>query len=109
MTKDFAKLGIIAALIVAFCGWGALGAVISGVWETIVAFWPIIQGCIEYVIEDYFTSPYFITGVIMAIASAFESNVPSSKRISPVKGFTTGRASLKPAILLERASFLLNL
>lgn len=71
MTKDFAKLGIIAALIVAFCGWGALGAVISGVWETIVAFWPIIQGCIEYVIEDYFTSPYFITGVIMAIASAF--------------------------------------
>ena len=71
MTKDFAKLGIIAVLIVAFCGWGALGAVISGVWETIVAFWPIIQGCIEYVIEDYFTSPYFITGVIMAIASAF--------------------------------------
>lgn len=71
MTKDFAKLGVIAALIVAFCGWGALGAVISGVWETIVAFWPIIQGCIEYVIEDYFTSPYFITGVIMAIASAF--------------------------------------
>lgn len=71
MTKDFAKLGIIAALIVAFCGWGALGAVISGAWETIVAFWPIIQGCIEYVIEDYFTSPYFITGVIMAIASAF--------------------------------------
>ena len=71
MTKDFAKLGIIAALIVAFCGWGALGAVISGVWETVVAFWPIIQGCIEYVIEDYFTSPYFITGVIMAIASAF--------------------------------------
>ena len=71
MTKDFAKLGIIAALIVAFCGWEALGAVISGVWETIVAFWPIIWGCIEYVIEDYFTSPYFITGVIMAIASAF--------------------------------------
>ena len=71
MTKDFAKLGIIAALIVAFCGWGALGAVISGVWETIVAFWPIIQGCIEYVIEDYFTSPYFITGVIMSIASVF--------------------------------------
>lgn len=70
MTKDFAKLGIIAALIVAFCGWGALGAVISGVWETIVAFWPIVWGCIEYVIEDYLTSPYFITGVIMAIASA---------------------------------------
>ena len=71
MTKDFAKLGILAALIVAFCGWGALGAVISGIWETIVALWPIILGCIEYAIEDYFTSPYFITGVIMAIASAF--------------------------------------
>ena len=71
MTKDLVKLGTIAALIVAFCGWGTLGVVISGVWETIVAFFPFIWGCVEYVIEDYFTSPYFITGVIMAIASAF--------------------------------------
>ena len=71
MTKNLVKLGIWAAIIVAICGWGALGAVISGIWETIVAFFPFIWGCLEYAIEEYLTSPYFITGVIMAIASGF--------------------------------------
>lgn len=71
MTKDLVKFGAIAVLIVAFCGWGALGAVINGVWETIVAFFPFIWGCLEYAIEEYLTSPYFITGVIMATASGF--------------------------------------
>ena len=71
MTKTLVKLGAISALVLAVCGWGALGAMWSGIWQTLVAFFPWIWGCIKYAVEEYITSPYFITGAIMLVASGF--------------------------------------
>ena len=45
----------------------ALG-VIGGVF---IAFFPIFFDVAKSSIEDYLTSPYFITGVVMSVASAF--------------------------------------
>ena len=39
--------------------------------EVFIAFFPIFFDVAKSSIEDYLTSPYFITGVIMSIASAF--------------------------------------
>ena len=39
--------------------------------EVFIAFFPVFFNVAKSSIEDYLTSPYFITGVIMSIASAF--------------------------------------
>lgn len=39
--------------------------------EVFIAFFPIFFDVAKSSIEDYLTSPYFITGVIMSIAFAF--------------------------------------
>lgn len=39
--------------------------------EVFIAFFPIFFDVAKSSIEDYLTSPYFITGVVMSIASAF--------------------------------------
>ena len=39
--------------------------------EVFIAFFPIFFDVAKSSIEDYLTSSYFITGVIMSIASAF--------------------------------------
>ena len=39
--------------------------------EVFIAFFPVFFDVAKSSIEDYLTSPYFITGVIMSIASAF--------------------------------------
>lgn len=38
MSKAIFKVSALAVLIVVFCGWGALGAVVDGIWQMIVAF-----------------------------------------------------------------------
>ncbi len=71
MSKAIFKVSALAVLIVVFCGWGALGAVVDGIWQMIVAFFPWIWEGIKYAVEEYITSPYFITGAIMMVASGF--------------------------------------
>ena len=39
--------------------------------EVFIAFFPIFFDVAKSSIEDYLTSPYFITGVVMSVASAF--------------------------------------
>lgn len=70
MTKAIVRLGALSALVLAFCGWGALGAMWEVIWQTLVAFFPIIVEGAKQSIEDYLTSPYFITSVIMFVLSS---------------------------------------
>lgn len=64
---------IIAALvfILLFGGWGMFAEALGAIGEVFIAFFPIFFDVAKSSIEDYLTSPYFITGVIMSIASAF--------------------------------------
>ncbi len=39
--------------------------------EVFIAFFPVFFNVAKSSIEDYLASPYFITGVVMSIASAF--------------------------------------
>jgi len=71
LTKTLVRLGAISALVLAVCGWGALGAMWEVIWQTLVAFFPWLWECIKYMVEEYITSPYFITGAIMMVASGF--------------------------------------
>lgn len=68
MNKDLKRILLISGIVLVFGGLGALEALWSGVLQIFWAFFPIFG---KQVLEDYFTSPYFITGVIMAIASGF--------------------------------------
>ncbi len=68
---------IIAVLVILFIA-GGIPAVCVGfetMWEVIkavfIGFFPIIEKGVKVSLENYLTSPYFIVGVIMAIASAF--------------------------------------
>ena len=71
MTKTLVKLGAISALVFAVCGWSTLGAMWSGIWQVLVALFPLLWEGIKYMVEEYLTSPYFITGAIMMMASGF--------------------------------------
>lgn len=64
---------IIAALvfILLFGGWGMFAEALGVIGEVFIAFFPIFFDVAKSSIEDYLTSPYFITGVVMSIASAF--------------------------------------
>ena len=64
---------IIAALvfILLFGGWGMFAETLGVIGEVFIAFFPIFFDVAKSSIEDYLTSPYFITGVVMSIASAF--------------------------------------
>ena len=64
---------IIAALvfILIFGGWGMFAETLGVIGEVFIAFFPIFFDVAKNSIEDYLTSPYFITGVVMSVASAF--------------------------------------
>ena len=64
---------IIAALvfILLFGGWGMFAETLGVIGEVFIAFFPIFFDVAKSSIEDYLTSPYFITGVVMSVASAF--------------------------------------
>ena len=64
---------IIAALvfILLFGGWGMFAEALGVIGEVFIAFFPIFFDVAKSSIEDYLTSPYFITGVVMSVASAF--------------------------------------
>lgn len=71
MEDSIKKIGLISALVLVFGGWGALGTLWSSIWQVLVAFFPFFADVAKQQLEDYLTSPYFITGLIMAIASCF--------------------------------------
>ena len=64
---------IVAALvfILLLGGWGMFAEALGVIGEVFIAFFPIFFDVAKSSIEDYLTSPYFITGVIMSIASTF--------------------------------------
>ena len=52
-------------------GFGVFGEAIGIFTSGLKGFFPIFFDIAQSAIKDYLTSPYFIVGIIMAIASAF--------------------------------------
>ena len=71
MDRDLAKIIRISLVVLIFGGVGALTAMWDAAFQIIVAFFPFICEAGKMALEEYLTSPYFIVGVIMSIASGF--------------------------------------
>ena len=71
MDRDLKKIIGISAIVLIFGGFGALATMWESVFQIIVAFFPFICEAGKMALEEYLTSPYFIVGVIMSIASGF--------------------------------------
>ena len=71
MDRNLRKFLGISAFFLLFGGIGALTAVWDAVFQILVAFFPFICEAGKMALEEYLTSPYFIVGVIMSIASGF--------------------------------------
>ena len=59
------------AIILLVGGWGLFSQALDVLKEIVVGFFPIFSEVGKMAIEDYIKSPYFITGAIMVVASAF--------------------------------------
>lgn len=68
MNNNMKKIFGISSVFLVFDGFGALIKLWSGAVQIFGLFFSIFG---KQIIENYFTSPYFITGVIMSIASGF--------------------------------------
>ena len=64
-------IGILLLLILVTGGFGVFGEAIGILTSGLKGFFPIFFDIAQSAIEDYLTSPYFIVGIIMAIASVF--------------------------------------
>lgn len=71
MDRYLRKIIGISAFVFIFGGIGALAAMWDAVFQIFVAFFPFICEAGKMALEEYLTSPYFIVGVIMSIASGF--------------------------------------
>lgn len=71
MDRDLGKIIRISLVVFIFGGAGALIAMWDAMFQIFVAFFPFICEAGKMALEEYLTSPYFIVGVIMSIASAF--------------------------------------
>lgn len=71
MDSNLKKLILIFSAFFIFGGVGAITALCDGIVEGFKMFFPLFFDIAKMELEDYLTSPYFITGVIMTIASAF--------------------------------------
>lgn len=71
MDRDLAKIIRISLVVLIFGGVGALVAMWDAVFQILVAFFPFICEAGKMALEEYLTSPYFIVGIIMSIASGF--------------------------------------
>lgn len=70
MNRDLRKVFGISAVVLIFGGVGALVTMWDAVFQILVAFFPFICEAGKMALEEYLTSPYFIVGVIMSVASA---------------------------------------
>lgn len=71
MDRNLRKIIGISAFVLIFGGIGALAAMWDAVFQILVAFFPFLCEAGKMALEEYLTSPYFIVGVIMSIASGF--------------------------------------
>ena len=71
MDRDLRKIIGLSAVVLIFGGIGALAAMWEGIFQMLAAFFPFICEAGKMALEEYLTSPYFIVGVIMSIASGF--------------------------------------
>lgn len=71
MDRNLRKIIGISVFVFIFGGMGALATVWDAVFQIIVAFFPFICEAGKMALEEYLTSPYFIVGIIMSIASGF--------------------------------------
>ena len=71
MKKDLFKIISISLVFLIFGGVSAFTSLWQNVFEIFKMFFPIFFNIAKMELEDYLTSPYFITGAIMAIASVF--------------------------------------
>ncbi len=69
MEGTLKRLGVISALVLVLCGWSGLATLWSSIGQAVTAFFPLMWEGIKYAVEEYITSPYFITGAIMMVAS----------------------------------------
>lgn len=71
MDNDWKRIITVPLVFFIFGGVTALKNYWQGIFETFKFFYPMLFGIAKMELEDYLTSPYFITGVIMSIASVF--------------------------------------
>lgn len=71
MDRNLRKIIGISVFVFIFGGIGALAAMWDAVFQILVAFFPFIHEAGKMALEEYLTSPYFIVGIIMSIASGF--------------------------------------
>ena len=71
MDRNLAKIIRISLVVLIFGGVGALVTMWDAVFQILVAFFPFICEAGKMALEEYLTSPYFIVGIIMSIASGF--------------------------------------
>ena len=71
MDRDLKKIIGISAIVLILGGFEALATMWESVFQIIVAFFHFISEAGKMALEEYLTSPYFIVGIIMSIASAF--------------------------------------
>ena len=71
MDRGLKKIIGISAIFLIFGGASALVKMWDGVFQIIVAFFPFICKAGKMALEEYLTSPYFIVGLIMSVASGF--------------------------------------
>lgn len=70
MDRNAKKIISISTIVFIFCGWSGLVALWTAVKEIFIALFPFFAEVAKQSIEDYLTSPYFITGVILFILSS---------------------------------------
>ena len=71
MDRDLKKIIGISAFVLIFGGIGALVVVWDAVFQILATFFPFIYEAGKMALEEYLTSPYFIVGIIMSVASGF--------------------------------------
>ena len=71
MKRTIVIIGIILVVVLVTGGIATFGEALSIIWEGFKGFFPVFFEVMKQPLQDYLTSPSFIVGVIMAIASAF--------------------------------------
>ena len=71
MKKALLNILWVPLVFLVFGGTDAFVAFWQGLFEGFKMMFPFFFDIVKMELEDYLTSPYFITGVIMTIASAF--------------------------------------
>ena len=71
MDRDLKKIIGGSAIVLILGGVGTLAAMWDNIFQFFIALFPFICEASKVALEEYLTSPYFIVGVIMSIASGF--------------------------------------